>query len=81
MLKTAELIGNNKENISSILKLMELKDLFDMYQNMSVSVQANGGDWKKEMLMSIKPKVKKNNQNKIDMLIKLIEIKKIMSEI
>ena len=52
-----------------------------MYQNMAVSIQSNGGDWKKEMLMSIKPKVKKDNQNKIDMLIKIIEIKKIMSEI
>lgn len=71
-----------QKNMGILVKVIELDNLLKKYKNMTVEVQGTTNtDWKKGMLLSIKPQMDYKKQQMIEMLIKFIDLKEIMENL
>jgi hypothetical protein len=73
---------NHQKNLSVIIKIIELQEIFNFYNNTTVSIQSTNTDkdWKSGILSSIRPHVSKKKQELIDTSIQMLSIKKILDE-
>lgn len=71
-----------QKNMGILVKVIELDNLLKKYKNMTVEVQSNvNADWRKGMLLSIKPQLDYKKQQMIEMLIKFMDLKDIMENL
>lgn len=80
-IQMAGFFGNESFNFENIVKIFKLKELFDRYENFEVGALSGETDKRKKLLMSVRNEVDVHKQKKIDLLIKLTEVKKMFEEI
>jgi len=62
-----------------LVKLIELKKLLDAYAGKLFFTQnKHPGDWRKNMLLAVRPHMEKDKREKIDFLLKAIDMKEMM---
>lgn len=68
-----------QRNIVIFMKILELKKMLEIYSNRLVTLQSQDiGDWRKNMLLAIRPHMNEDKQQKVDLLIKLIDVRQFM---
>lgn len=70
-----------QKNLGIWVKLVELQKLMEMYSHQAVSMQGTeqGRDWRRGMLQAIRPHMEEEKQYQIDMLLKCLDMRDIMS--
>jgi hypothetical protein len=69
-----------RRSMSMVIRLIELRKLLEEYTLKLIFMQRNKpGDWRKNTLMSIRPFMEKEKQDKIDILINAIDLKETMA--
>ncbi|MDR3239848.1 MAG: hypothetical protein LBT44_07150 [Clostridiales bacterium] len=66
------------------IKICEIQSLLEMYRNdtqLLYRFNPREKDWRRGMLLSIRPHMSGENQNKIDFFLKLLEIKEVMDKL
>lgn len=68
-----------QKQMGIFIKLLELKKLLEAYSEKMITMQTKDeGNWRKNMLLSIRPHMDKEKQAQIDLLITFIDLKEIM---
>lgn len=70
-----------QKNMGILVKIIELDSLMKRYKTMAVNSQSQNNNWKKGMLLSIKPQMNEEKQKIIEMIIKIMDIKEIMDSL
>ncbi len=66
-----------QRKIGVLIKLLELKKLLEMYSQTAIQISSTK-DYKRGMLTAIRPHMTEDKRNKIDILLKLIDIDEIV---
>jgi hypothetical protein len=75
--------AHHQKTFSLWIKFCEIQKLMDMYRNQT-QLQYRGRrekDWRRGMLLSIRPHMEETNRRKIDLLLKALELKEIMENL
>lgn len=67
-----------QKNMGVLVKIIELDNLMKKYKSAAVEMQSNNVDWRRGMLLSIKPQMNYEKQKVIEMIIKFMDLKEIM---
>ncbi len=69
---------HQQRNIGIMIKVIEIQKLIEIYSSQMVTQNKRNGEWRREMLQSIRPHIDENKRYMLDVLIKYMDIKAIM---
>lgn len=68
-----------QRSMGIFMKFIELKKLLEAYSSKMISMQSGEpGDWRKNMLLAVRPHMEEDKKEKIDMLVKMIDMKEML---